>query len=265
MQKDVHFYETYALCKLAGIDANQAQKIAWANQHTDELTNPKLYGIQTQIPIIGDWYDKQKQFSVLIPFHFMPGDDPDNHPWKVTRNSTRANHLASKAQSPFSLGIALHTLQDTFSHEGFSGWQEPLNSCFSWYKLEGIPPSVGHAEMKIIPDVVNYTWTDPRDGSVIDNRQRALSATKAVYSWLAIFGGMVGVGWDECRQLIEPALYLDEYEDRKQGFRELSGNPDIQYDDVTARMEEHHKQEFVRAANNHLSEAVRLFDGLPRG
>jgi hypothetical protein len=42
MQKDIHFYLTYALAKKAGIDVEVAEKIAWANQHTDELTKAML-------------------------------------------------------------------------------------------------------------------------------------------------------------------------------------------------------------------------------
>jgi hypothetical protein len=54
MQKDVHFYVTYALAKKAGLAAESAETLAWANQYTDDLTQPDLHGIQTQSAIAGE-------------------------------------------------------------------------------------------------------------------------------------------------------------------------------------------------------------------
>ena len=176
MQKDVHFYLTYLLAVKVGVEDEDAEKIAWADQYTDDLTEADLYGIQTQSAILGNWSDRQIQLSVLVPFHFIPGEDPE-HPWVTTRNCIRARKLvmvAWKAGDLLQLGIALHGLQDTFSHEGFSGWQEEVNSCFPWYYIESALPNVGHAELRVIPDVVNYVWTDPRDGRRIDNKELSL-------------------------------------------------------------------------------------------
>ena len=161
MQKDFHFYLTYALARRVGIPARTAQEIAWADQYTDDLTEADLHGIQTQSAILGNWSDRQIQLSVLVPFHFIPGGDR-RHPWMTTRNSLRAKHLVQNALSDvFQLGIALHGLQDTFSHENFSGWQEDLNACYPWYYIgSNVIPNVGHAEMRAIPDIVNCVWTD---------------------------------------------------------------------------------------------------------
>ena len=46
MQKDVHFYVTYALAKKAGLPAGDAEGLAWADQYTDDLTESDLHGIQ---------------------------------------------------------------------------------------------------------------------------------------------------------------------------------------------------------------------------
>ena len=73
MQKDIHFYLTYLLCVRVGVSRKNAEKIAWANQYTDELTESKVYGIQTQSDEFGNWKDEQIQHSVLVPFHFIPG------------------------------------------------------------------------------------------------------------------------------------------------------------------------------------------------
>ena len=159
MQKDFHFYVTYALARKVGIEAEVARDIAWADQYTDDLTEADLYGVQTQCDRLGNWGDKQIQFSVLIPFHFIPGGTPKSKwPWMVTENNTRAKALVNAAltsKSPLSLGIALHGLQDTFSHQNFSGWQEDANSCYPWYYLKSALPNVGHTEMLVIPDIVD--------------------------------------------------------------------------------------------------------------
>jgi hypothetical protein len=68
--------------------------IAWADQYTDDLTKADLHGIQTQSDVVGNWADTQVQMSVLVPFHFIPGND-DNYPWMTTRNyltSVRFGH-----------------------------------------------------------------------------------------------------------------------------------------------------------------------------
>ena len=145
MQKDVHFYVTYVLAKRAGLPAQDAEQLAWADQFTDDLTESDLHEIQTQSAIAGNWADRQVQLSVLVPFHFVPGSNAE-HPWMTTANNDRARQLVQSAKgSLLQLGIALHAFQDTFSHEGFSGWQEDLNSCFPWYFVQSALPNVGGA------------------------------------------------------------------------------------------------------------------------
>jgi hypothetical protein len=53
MQKDVHFYVTYAVARKAGLPAKDAEVLAWADQFTDDLTAPDLHGIQTQSAMAG--------------------------------------------------------------------------------------------------------------------------------------------------------------------------------------------------------------------
>jgi len=259
MQKDFHFYVTHTLCILSGMDAETAKQVAWANQYVDDCTSMKLYGIQTQSALLSDWYDKQIQYTVLIPFHFMPGHDPE-HPWMVTRNNTRAKRLVAEARGPFELGVALHVLQDTFSHEGFSGWQEDLNRCYPWYKWQAIAPAVGHAEMQVVPDVTNYVWTDPRDGRMVDNTERALLAARATLmsidskaKWTSSLESSLGF-----------AFHKKDYDTRKQLLRDMAGQPELRYKHLSSAFEQRFRQDFVEAASNHLSRAVGLFAGLPR-
>lgn len=265
MQKEVHFYLTYALSMKVGIPASDAEKIAWANQYTDDLAEADLYGIQTQSAILGNWEDRQVQLSVLVPFHFVPGSDPD-HPWMTTRNNFRARRLVNLASKDlFQLGIALHGLQDTFSHEGFSGWQEDLNACFPWYYVGSRLPNVGHAELRVVPDVVNYVWTDPRNGRRIDNRKRTMSAAKTTYDFLVKFFNpeIDPAVWQNLQKELKQMFSLKSYDKRIDNICILSGNDQIHYDEVNQRLEKIHKTDFVHAATNHLAEAIKLLNDLP--
>ncbi|MCK4857715.1 MAG: hypothetical protein KAT58_07100 [candidate division Zixibacteria bacterium] len=267
MQKDVHFYLTYALAMKIGLSVNDAETIAWANQYTDDLTEADLYGIQTQAAILGNWEDTQVQLSVLIPFHFIPGSDHD-HPWMTTRNNARARKLVYRASQKgdlIQLGIAFHALQDTFSHETFSGWREDINSCFPWYYLESALPNVGHAEMRVLPDVVNYIWTDPRNGRRIDNRKRTMSAARVTYNFLAkLFNPDIDPAvWQTLKGELWQVFRLDSYDKRIDNLCIISGNDRVDFKEVNARLEKERKVDFVKAASNHLAEAMKLFNDLP--
>lgn len=244
MQKDVHFYLSYALARKCGIPAETAERIAWADQRTDELTKPELYGLRTQCGKLNDWYDRTVQHDIIVPFHFIPGDDG----WVVEPNSARVRALVEKAKDPFQLGIALHGLQDTFSHQGFSGWREKLNSCYPWWYIQSLIPNVGHAEMGVIPDVVNYVWTDPRTGEVIDNKVRAESCASATFRCLFEFADRPkGVRWPEIADELEPMFHL-KYDDRKRELRRLGGNHTISYKNL-----DFDKDDFIQAARQHLA------------
>jgi hypothetical protein len=265
MQKDVHFYLTYTLCMKIGIPSDDAEKIAWANQYTDDLTKADLHGIQTQSDIVGNWGERQVQLSVLVPFHFIPGSD-SNHPWMTTRDNYRARRLVNVAsKNLFQLGIALHGLQDTFSHERFSGWQEDFNSCFPWYYVQSTIPNVGPAELRVIPDVVNYVWTDPRNGKRIDNKARTMSATKTTYDFLTKFfnPNIDPTVWQKLTQELKRISAIDSYDQRIDNLCVLSGHSQIHYDQVNRKLEEHHKSDFVQAASNHLAETMKLLRDLP--
>jgi len=266
MQKDVHFYLTYALATNIGICSNEAEKIAWANQYTDDLTEADLHGIQTQSAVLGNWEDRQIQLSVLVPFHFIPGSDTD-HPWMTTRNNSRTKKFVEIAlkNNLLQLGIALHGLQDTFSHEGFSGWREDLNSCYPWYYIKSAIPNVGHAEMRVIPDVVNYVWTDPRNGRLIDNKKRTMAAAKATFNYLVKYydHDIKPLLWNNLQKKLKLIFKMNSYDKRIDELSALSGNNKIDYNKVNEKLEKKLKSEFIFAARDHLAEAMKLFSDLP--
>jgi hypothetical protein len=204
----------------------------------------------------------------LTPFHFIPGKDQE-YPWKTTPNNFRARrlvNLAWKNEDLFQFGVALHGLQDTFSHQGFSGWCEPLNSCFPWYYLESALPNIGHAEMRVIPDVTNYAWTDPRNGKKIYNWKRAMSATKATFDFLVKFFNpdVEATVWPNLEEKLSPIFRYESYNKRIDEICVLSGNNTIHFDEVNSRLKELHEDDFVQGATRHLSIAIRLFSKIPQ-
>ena len=267
MQKDIHFYLTYALARKAGLTDDYAEKIAWADQFTDDMSEAVVHGIQTQSSdIAGNWGDKQIQATVLVPFHFIPGTD-EEHPWKTMPNNFRARRLvnvASKNGNLFQLGIALHGLQDTFSHQGFSGWHEKLNSCFPWYYLKSGLPNIGHAEMRVIPDVTHYSWTDPRNGRKIYNWKRAISASRETYEYLRkVFNsGTPSAHWPSVEARLKTLFRLDSYDTRITEICKLSGNAEIDHKEVSERLRPQYEDDFILAAKSHLAMAMRLFSDI---
>jgi len=259
LQKDIHFNLTYALARKVGISAGDAEKIAWADQYTDDLTKADLHGIQTQSAVLGNWGDRQIQLSVLVPFHFVPGDDTER-PWFVTANSSRARALVEASLSdPIRFGIALHGLQDTFSHQGFTGWEEKGNACFPWwYIIESGVPNAGHAEMKAAPDMVNLVWTDPRNGKRIDNKGRALKCARATYGYLIKFhGSYQREKWPNIAKELKQIFKLISYDGRKERLCEMAGRK-IRYKNVRKRFKGKYKKDFIEAAREHLAKAMEL-------
>jgi len=248
MQKDIHFYLTYALARKVGICAETAEIIAWADQYTDDLTKADLYGIQTQSAILGNWKDRQIQLSVLVPFHFIPGEKL----WMVKQNSKRAKALIDVAiDDPIRFGIALHGLQDTFSHQGFTGWEEKCNACY-WFSYIPRPlPNVGHTDMGMAPDIVNAEWYDPRTKQHIDNRVRAMSCAAATYGHLWRYAKSKTAAWPQIAEKLETIFGIDDYDQRKEALCRLSGD-DVRYSKLKPR-----KVDFIKAARLHLADFIK--------
>ena len=130
MQADFHREVTCYLAIKAGFRPKQAGLIAWANQNVDDNTEGGLHELRTACRVTADWHDKTVQLLIFVMFHFLPGD---SEPWVVTANNCRARELVEASLGDLvRLGIALHTFQDTFTHQHFTGWEEKLNACFAF-------------------------------------------------------------------------------------------------------------------------------------
>lgn len=267
MQKDFHYYMTYALALKAGIENSTAKTIAWSNQFTDELTDCGLGGIQTQCAITGNYKDRQIQQTVLCAFHFIPGDQPSIHPWMVTRDSAKAKVIVSdalKLKCPVTLGMALHTYQDTYSHEGFTGWNEKFNSCFSWDNLlGGLIENVGHADMRTIPDIISAVWTDPRNDNKIVNADKFKIAAQLTFYYLKSFNNEI-IEWTESCEFMKdltPFWQIKSYDERKDWLMKWAGITE-KYNDIKEDMRSSNENEFICAARNQISNFMKMVEYL---
>lgn len=198
MEKDFHFYVTGMLANHAGFTDDEAITIATASQYVDdatesfpiyfddgkiiETTMTAHYHIQSFFPSV--------QKKVFMCFHFPPeglisANGKDLFSFKTKENSTLINDLLNQIKADkeggsyndlvsgngipfhlFRLGIALHTLSDSWSHNSFTGRHNDENDVGKiWFKKGtkwdrqyfndwkwDAAPSIGHAECGYYPD-----------------------------------------------------------------------------------------------------------------
>ncbi|MGD8555140.1 MAG: hypothetical protein PVJ32_06860, partial [Anaerolineales bacterium] len=156
------------------------------------------------------------QRDVWIPFHFIPPHPFDFEKPRfsfVTRPGSRFAEMVFYAAATEAhplrrlcrIGVALHTLADSWSHQGFSGQRSPEENdvealAFHSEKagrfktplveniVDGPLPMLGHAEALYFPDVPHMRWRceigpgkKPAGGA---NTDRFLRASKRIYDRL---------------------------------------------------------------------------------
>lgn len=154
MQKDMHYYGTYAMAIAAGFPQNDAAVVAYAAQFVDDSTRYDsgkhkdgglLFGIttahhpsQSLIRCADDHKaGLEEQRRIWIPFHFFPGGVGDTFQEKLLCvkdgpiiRECLENYLINGIGKPYHLellGIYAHVYADTFSHYGFSGISSEYN------------------------------------------------------------------------------------------------------------------------------------------
>jgi len=197
VEKDFHYYAIYKLAKLAGFNDGDAETIAYSSQYVDDSVESEPIE-----PSPGQHFDTVRtahynieafnwdvQKKVYMPFHFIPPGirwkDPVNFSYVTTPARGGASELAEKliydALSEqnrrfrmIRLGVALHTVADTFSHFGFSGRHDNENNVGNiWHQkpnggwdrqvldsfiLDIFLPRIGHAEAYKCPDQPFLEW-----------------------------------------------------------------------------------------------------------
>jgi hypothetical protein len=174
MEKDIHYFGTYAMALAAGIPKHDAAVIAYAAQFTDDSTRYDsethrdgglIYGIATahhppQVLLrlfLRPKFDEEEQRRIWIPFHFLPGGIGDTFHERILcvkdspiANEMLENHLVFAEKKAYRLeliGICAHVYADTFSHYGFSGLRSEFNRVVqnSITLMEDLPRSLTEA------------------------------------------------------------------------------------------------------------------------
>lgn len=242
MEKDFHYFITYAAAKLSGL--KKPETIAYSCQFVDDNNEGQfsIAGSETSFPekikVDGGYYypvmtqslspkslDPYVQRYVYLPFHFLPGDNTveincKRNPLSTTPNSEKAKKVlasALKSENPFQIGIALHTFADTWSHQNFTGLREEWNAVYPWYDVfKSLVPNIGHAEAGHSPDVISEKWTDHRFKGAereIDNKQRAFDAIQTIYLTLQQATGK-GTPWNDVKSDFQKIVDAPDYDER---------------------------------------------------
>ena len=225
MQIDFHFGMIYVLCRAVGIKPEISFNIARASQYVDDNRDKNPIKIEGRVvtPLVTSYdpvdvrnFTFEEGWRVWAPFHFLPAGEgknlserlicrPDSDSVKVTikcYKNSRKNFLNEQY-----LGIILHVIADTYSHQGFSGFLSELNGIGD---VENIEPKnhkfsnpildriiiklntdieklfrVGHALVGYRPDVPFLKWKYKPYGkhkwTKVNNPSRVYKALKKCF------------------------------------------------------------------------------------
>ncbi|MBC8376630.1 MAG: hypothetical protein H8E26_11350 [FCB group bacterium] len=259
MEKDFHFYVTYALAYKAGFSSQESRNIAYSSQYLDDNNESQYprddgppefpFGIRTSTgffrPIMTQSmsvkslvYEIQK--FVYVPFHFLPGDNnrPINgelNKYSTTPDSKNARDVlrsALKTKNPYRIGIAVHTYADTWSHQNFTGYEEDWNSVFHWRNpFRSIAPNIGHSDVGHLPDEISSSWNDYRLEKPYrsrNNKKNALQACKRIFQELR--RGQKGkLYWTQVEKDFRQIINAEDYDDRIKKVKDYLNEPNLSY------------------------------------
>lgn len=235
MKRDAHYYAVLALCRACGFSKDSALEIAYASQFVDDAKVNLIFIDNADKTIEHDIVENRAAFFNMatchsyfwlktfnyeamvgntIAFHFVPGCEGQSFTKKLRckEESPIIVEMLNDAMPEddlIKLGIALHALADTFSHQGFSGMLSKVNdikNCqaetevylglierilyvmkrFSGDKydeiFDRIMPAYGHGQAIDFPDIPHLVWSYEYDcsdefnglykGVQIDNKLR---------------------------------------------------------------------------------------------
>lgn len=205
MNIEFHYYMIYYLAKKAGFSSDDAYVIAYSSQHTDD--NRTRYKVKIDDENTYSNYMSQTMnikkpmetlMRVYLCFHFLPGDyetssayrrDGKLHLLNTTPNSENAKKIMNETMALnclYRLGISLHVLADTWSHQNFIGCKDYVNADYA-IAIKKLIPNIGHADFLHQPDEVALKWSDNRlipSHAEVRNKKRMLVACKECFSWL---------------------------------------------------------------------------------
>lgn len=237
MRKDFHFYAIYALARAAGFPPEQAYTVAYSSQYTDDAVSEEAIGFEDDPefrPVLTahrlvdlQSVAERTCHRVWMPFHFLPANQGGDLPERLVTKPQGESEIAQEIIRSFlqlpplpyslhQLGIILHVLADTYSHQNFLGLRNRLNS-ISEVEIPGeadllrklvdlLAPNLGHAQAGSIPDIPFITWqyrTSQGELVRVANLERAMSAAEDCFVFLRRYGEVYhsferveGVAWE---------------------------------------------------------------------
>lgn len=237
MQKDFHYYCIAVLANKAGFSKEDALTIAYASAYVDNQDNYQTYYFDDEEyePVrtahVGikafQWHIKR---DVFIPFHFLPSEEGigKKHglivkpfPKIAERIFNEALKEEDKKLKLIRIGVALHTIADTWAHQGFSGIKHDENKVKNLsIELNGITKTfnpnpefinIGHAIVDCNPDNPALCWDFDYELNHIQtekiiNITRFISASEVIYNLLLQVTNDCSNDWDDVKSLITPYL-----------------------------------------------------------
>lgn len=266
MQIDFHFHCVAVLARAAGFPVDDALTVAYASQYVDDATESEwirvgdLYFEPVRTAHYGlRSYSWSTQKRVFIPFHFLP-HQPIRDP-KATFMTSPASpfcedildEASNEPDERFRLirtGVALHTLADSWSHQGFSGCQDEENDVeriemkengrFERLWLENVyldaAPKIGHAQAGHFPDQPWRTWRcrfpnrTKKKTVTRDNHRETMNAAESVYHRLVdtpITGRQPQIPWAEIRPRLNKMFRIVQVDADKRANRWLKAFNDL--------------------------------------
>ena len=158
MQIDFHHAVTYICARCAGFPAHEAELIAHSAQYVDDATadgevwfeNGMIFPRTASAHKMLDYENMNElgNHRVWLPFHFLPGNNqepspvvppaysgeefmrrcicrPNSHPAQEMMQAVIKRQ--DRPYAIYRLGIAAHVFMDTWAHQGFVGYQHPVN------------------------------------------------------------------------------------------------------------------------------------------
>ena len=155
--KDVHFYATYYIARATGVTHEDAISVAWAAQFVDEFPSSAPVRIDEAV------FHHERFTRTLRAFH-MVSTNQGLDPVKPMNFIVRKNlDRATATRNKFALGIALHTVADSYSHSGFVA---VYNSKVNRRTGSG-RPDIGHADAPEGGHSVDKPYNDVRKAMIL--------------------------------------------------------------------------------------------------
>lgn len=225
-EQDVHYYITYFLARVAGVDARMSYLIATGAQYIDDnpVTQPMKEGL---IPSL--WQIMTENAEVknrLARYHFTQTPDDDKSTEMETRYKNPANHqlsllvnasyqaerLGSECAKAVMYGEYLHAFEDTFAHRSYDNLPIAIHAGF------------GHATDLHFPD---HTYNEDRilGHNWRQNESRTIRMQREVFDMLkGAWGGgnTASRSFDEIQELLTEFNKKTENSQNTDNFRSPS-------------------------------------------